>query len=139
VKPSDLKRGWARWRDRLRERRGAEFVYRIAVAVLGVAVLAVGIVAIPYPGPGWAIFFVGLGILATEFEWAGRLLKFGKVRYDAVLAWFKRQGPWVKVVGVVFSTAVAAVTLWLFGVLGWVAGLLALEWVWLTSPIALGS
>ena len=35
----DLKRRWARWRDRLRERRRAEFVYRIVVGVIGLAVL----------------------------------------------------------------------------------------------------
>ena len=69
-----MKRRWARWRDRLRDRPTAEFGYRIAVAVIGLAVLAVGIVAIPYPGPGWAVVFVGLAILATEFDWARRLL-----------------------------------------------------------------
>jgi uncharacterized protein (TIGR02611 family) len=59
-------RRWARWRDRLRERRRAEFVYRIVVGVVGLIVLGVGILAIPYPGPGWAIVFIGLGILATS-------------------------------------------------------------------------
>ena len=44
--------------------------------------LGVGIVAIPYPGPGWAIIFVGLAILATEFEWAHRLLRYTRERYD---------------------------------------------------------
>ena len=38
----------------------------------------VGILAIPYPGPGWAIVFVGLGILATEFEWARQLLAYAR-------------------------------------------------------------
>ena len=56
------------------------------------AVLALGILAIPYPGPGWAIVFIGLGILATEFVWARRLLKFAKHRYDKVMAWFRGQG-----------------------------------------------
>jgi uncharacterized protein (TIGR02611 family) len=93
-----MKRRWARWRDRLRERPAAEFGYRIAVAVIGLAVLAVGILAIPYPGPGWAIVFVGLAILATEFDWARRLLAYTRKRYDKVMAWFRRQGsgcrPW---------------------------------------------
>ena len=87
-----MKRRWARWRDRLRERRKAEFVYRIAVGVIGLAILGVGILAIPYPGPGWAIVFVGLGILATEFDWARRLLAYARERYDKVMGWFKRQG-----------------------------------------------
>ena len=54
----------------------ADFGYRIVVGVVGLAVLGVGIVAIPYPGPGWAIVFVGLAILATEFDWARRLLSY---------------------------------------------------------------
>ena len=87
-----LRRRWARWRDRLRERPKTEFGYRIVVGVVGLAILAVGIVAIPYPGPGWAIVFVGLGILATEFDWARRLLAYAKERYDNVMDWFHRQG-----------------------------------------------
>jgi len=47
-----IRRRWARWRDRLRERRRADFVYRIVVGVVGLVVLVVGILAIPYPGPG---------------------------------------------------------------------------------------
>jgi uncharacterized protein (TIGR02611 family) len=70
VKISDAKRRWARWRDRLRERPRAEFGYRIAIALVGLAVLGVGVLAIPYPGPGWAIVFLGLAILATEFDWS---------------------------------------------------------------------
>lgn len=134
-----IKRKWARWRDRLRERRAADFVYRIAVGVVGLAVLAAGIVAIPYPGPGWAIVFVGLAILATEFEWAHRLLKFVRARYDAVMEWFGRQGLWVKVLGIAFTAAVVVATLWVVGALGWSAALVGVDWAWLGSPIGLGS
>jgi uncharacterized protein (TIGR02611 family) len=132
-------RRWARWRDKLRDRRAADFTYRIVVGVVGLAVLGVGILAIPYPGPGWAIVFVGLAILATEFEWARRLLKFTRERYDLVMDWFKRQGLWVQALGVVFTAAVVVATLWLFGALAWAAGLVGLEQSWLKSPIGLGS
>ncbi|WP_369794636.1 PGPGW domain-containing protein [Kutzneria sp. 744] len=40
------------------------------MAIAGFAVLALGIVLIPYPGPGWLVFFAGLAILATEFTWS---------------------------------------------------------------------
>jgi uncharacterized protein (TIGR02611 family) len=43
------------------------------VAVVGFTVLAIGIVLLPLPGPGWAVIFGGLAILATEFIWARRL------------------------------------------------------------------
>jgi hypothetical protein len=48
---------------------------RIAVTIVGVAVLIVGIAGLLLPIlPGWALIFVGLGILATEYVWARRLL-----------------------------------------------------------------
>ena len=117
----------------------ADFVYRGAVATIGLGVLAVGILAIPYPGPGWAIVFAGLAILATEFDFARRALKWVRVRYDAVMAWFARQHIAVKGVGALFTAVVVIVTMWFLGAIGWVAGLVGIEWAWLKSPIGLGT
>jgi uncharacterized protein (TIGR02611 family) len=117
----------------------AEFGYRITVAIIGLVVLAVGILAIPYPGPGWAIVFVGLAILATEFDWARRLLAYTRKRYDKVMAWFRRQGRWVQAAGAALTGAIVVATLWLLGALGWSAGLAGLEQEWLKSPIGLGA
>jgi len=136
---SDAKRRWARWRDGLRERRAYDLGYRIVVGVVGLVVLGLGILAIPYPGPGWAIVFLGLGILATEFEWAHRLLHYTKERYDRVMDWFKAQGLWVQVLGFVLTAAVVIATLWLFGALSFAAGLFGVEEPWLKSPVGLGS
>ncbi|MBJ7337446.1 TIGR02611 family protein [Mycolicibacterium sp.] len=135
----DAKRRWARWRDRLRERKTADLTYRIVVGVVGLVVLGLGILAIPYPGPGWAIVFVGLAILATEFEWAHRLLTYTRERYDRFMDWFKAQGLWVKALGFVLTTAVVLATLWLLGALSFAAGLVGVEQPWLKSPIGLGS
>ncbi len=33
-----------------------------------------GLALVPLPGPGWAVVFVGLGMLALEFEWAEKLM-----------------------------------------------------------------
>ena len=41
---------------------------------IGVLVVAIGLILVPLPGPGWLIVFVGLTILGTEFHWARRLL-----------------------------------------------------------------
>jgi uncharacterized protein (TIGR02611 family) len=123
----------------LRERRVADFVYRVVVGVVGLTVLLVGIVAIPYPGPGWAIVFVGLAILATEFYWAHRTLSFTRSRYDSAMAWFRRQGWFVQALGAVFTAAVVVATLWLVGAVGWSAGLLGLDQPALDSPIGLGA
>jgi uncharacterized protein (TIGR02611 family) len=134
-----IRRRWARWRDRLRERRKAEFVYRIVVGVVGLAVFGVGILAIPYPGPGWAIVFIGLGILATEFDWARRLLAYAKERYDKAMDWFHQQHIVIQVLGGVVTALIVAATLWLLGAVDWTAELVGIDWPWLNSPIGLGS
>jgi uncharacterized protein (TIGR02611 family) len=134
----DIRRRSARWRDQLRGHRVADFFYRIVVAVVGVSVLVVGIVAIPYPGPGWAIVFLGLAILATEFDRARRVLVFVRRRYDVVMAWFAQRGWPVKVLGAAFTLAIVLATLWLLGALGWSAALIGVDWPWLQSPLGFG-
>lgn len=135
----DRKRAWARWRDRLRDRPVADLTYRTAVGVVGTLVLVIGIIAIPYPGPGWAIVFLGLGILATEFRAAQIVLHYARARYDAVMAWFARQHIAVKALSAVFTAAFVIVTLWLFGAVGLAAGWVGIDWPWLKSPIGIGS
>ncbi|MGB0437796.1 MAG: TIGR02611 family protein [Mycobacterium sp.] len=130
---------WARRRERLRGRRFADLGYRMVVGVVGILILAVGIVAIPYPGPGWAIVFVGLAVLATEFDWARKLLGYVRIRYDAGMGWFKEQGLWVQVLGVAFTIAIVVLTLWMLGALDWAGELVNNESEWLDSPIGFGS
>ncbi|CAJ1505201.1 TIGR02611 family protein [[Mycobacterium] burgundiense] len=132
-------RRWQRWREGVRGRRIANLVYRGVIGVVGVLVLAVGIVTIPYPGPGWAIVFLGLGILATEFSWARRLLGYARERYDRFMAWFWLQGLWIQILGALFTAAVVMTTLWVLGAVAWGAGLVGIEWPWLNSPLGIGS
>lgn len=136
---TERKRAWARWRDTIRDRPVVDLTYRITVGVVGTLVLVVGIIAIPYPGPGWAIVFLGLGILATEFRAAQVVLHHARVRYDAVMAWFTRQHIAVKALSALFTAAFVVVTLWLFGAVGLVAGWVGIDWAWLKSPIGIGS
>lgn len=51
---------------------------RIAVAVVGSTVLAVGVALIVLPGPAIIVIPIGLAILSIEFAWARLWLK--KVR-----------------------------------------------------------
>ncbi len=53
---------------------------RIVVLVVGLALVALGIVLIPLPGPGLLVSVAGLAVLATEFVWAERMLDTVKVR-----------------------------------------------------------
>jgi uncharacterized protein (TIGR02611 family) len=62
---------------------------RIAVTIVGFAVLLAGIALLVLPGPGWLLIFLGLAILATEYVWAQRMLATAKKKAeqakDAVL------------------------------------------------------
>ena len=74
-------------RARARSTRAGRIAWRIGVTVAGVAVIAVGIVLLPLPGPGWLIIFAGLGLLGTEYTWAARLLAWAREqvrRFDAL-------------------------------------------------------
>jgi hypothetical protein len=49
---------------------------RIAVTIAGAVVLLLGIAGLALPIlPGWLLIIAGLGILATEYVWAQRLLR----------------------------------------------------------------
>lgn len=136
VTDSQEKVGWhSRWREGIRANSTFNLAYRVGVGVVGGVVLVVGVITIPYPGPGWALVFAGLAILATEFEWAHRLLLFARARYDAFMTWFKRQPLWVKAIGVLFTTVVVVATMWLLGAFALVAGWVGIDWPWLKSPI----
>lgn len=40
----------------------------------GFTLLALGVVLVISPGPGWLVMLLGLGLLAVDFAWARRLL-----------------------------------------------------------------
>ena len=54
--------------------------FRLSVAALGFAVLAVGLVLLVTPGPGLLVIIAGLAILAHEFAWAARALEKARIR-----------------------------------------------------------
>src|SRR3982750_3075201 len=86
---------------------------RLFIAVTGTIVLIFGIIAIPYPGPGWLIVFAGLGILSTEFDWAKRLLVYLRAKYDAWNGWIKRQSKFVQSITFILTVLVVVLTIWL--------------------------
>ncbi len=49
-------------------------VRRIAVLVVGLVLLVAGVLMLVLPGPGVLVTMAGLALLATEYEWARRLL-----------------------------------------------------------------
>lgn len=105
------------YRTRLRSTRAGRITLQVATAVVGLTVVAVGIVLIPFPGPGWLIVLTGLAILALEFVWAQRLLAFTRRHLERWWRWVLRQSLVVRGLvaasGMVFVSGVVLVTLWL--------------------------
>jgi uncharacterized protein (TIGR02611 family) len=83
-------------RARVRSVPGGALAWRIGITVIGVAVIIVGIVLLPLPGPGWVIIFAGMGLLATEYEWASRLLRTARRMLAEWTRWATKQGRWVQ-------------------------------------------
>ena len=115
-----------RWRRRLGARRPLDHTYRVVVGITGAIVVAVGIVTIPLPGPGWLTVIAGLFVLATEFLWAERLLEFTKRHVKRWTDWVTARPVWVRALLAVATAAfvygVVVVTLHLAGVPDWVPG-----------------
>lgn len=108
---------------------------QVAVAFVGGFVVLVGIVAIPYPGPGWLIVFAGLAILATEFDWARRLLARARGKYDQWVEWMNQQTDAIRFLFFLMTSLIVVVTIWLFNGYGLLNGWFNLDWDWLRSPV----
>jgi uncharacterized protein (TIGR02611 family) len=96
--------------DKIRANPTGRLALKISIATLGAIVVAVGIVLIPFPGPGWAIVIAGLAIWAIEFAWARHLLEFTKKHVLSWTHWIARQSWPIKglvgLVGFVFVSAI---------------------------------
>jgi uncharacterized protein (TIGR02611 family) len=84
-------------RARVRGIPGGFLIWRIGITIAGVLVIAVGVVLLPLPGPGWVIIFAGLGLLATEYTWAANLLRRMRDLLREWTAWTARQSRPVQV------------------------------------------
>jgi uncharacterized protein (TIGR02611 family) len=93
--------------------------YRVVVGVLGGAIVVLGFILIPLPGPGWLIVFAGLALLSTEFVWAERLLNFARGKVHGWTQWVTRQSLLVRgLIGLAGLLFVAAAVLAYDGVVG---------------------
>ncbi|GIF17856.1 TIGR02611 family protein [Paractinoplanes tereljensis] len=107
--------------DKIRANPTGRLALKIGIGVLGTLVVALGIVLIPFPGPGWAIVILGLAIWSLEFAWAKRLLEFTRRHVKAWTSWIGRQSLGVRaiigVVGMVFVAGIVWVSVKLsFGI-----------------------
>lgn len=108
-----------RWRAAIKSNPTTRRLYRAAVAFIGVGVILLGIVLLPAPGPGWAIIFVGLAILASEFEKAQQLLDFAKRHVHRWTTWIKGQHVLVRgLVGLAILALVLGIFWAYFAIMG---------------------
>ena len=83
------------FRSWIRKTPVGRLVWRLIIGFIGGGVAVFGAVLLVAPGPGVLVLLAGLGILATEFAWAGRIMMHTKQMASKAA---ERTGmkPWVK-------------------------------------------
>lgn len=94
--------------------------WQVGVFVVGLAVVVVGVIMLPLPGPGWLVIFGGMAIWATEFVWAQLVLRWTKHKVTeaaqkALDPKVRRRNIILTTIGVVIIAAALAVYVWKFG------------------------
>jgi uncharacterized protein (TIGR02611 family) len=112
------------WRRKIRSKPRTHLIYRIVVGVVGTIIIVVGLILVPFPGPGWLVVLLGLAILASEFEWAHGLLQRSQRTLRAWNDWLKPQPWWVKGLVLLVTIAAVAAIFWLVFLVGGVPGFL---------------
>ena len=117
-------------------KRDSSRVRKLLIGFVGWFVILAGVIMIPYPGPGWVIVFVGLSILATEFEWAQQVHVKARGHYDSWLAWLARQKWYLRAIFWCLTALTVVVTVWLINGYGLINSWLSLGQDWIVSPLA---
>ena len=66
-------------------KHSGKFLWRMGVLIVGMFLLIVGIIMIFTPGPAIVFIPAGLALLATEFQWARRLLQHVRPMIEAAI------------------------------------------------------
>ena len=70
------------WQQRVNEKLGLDrmpVIRKLVYTVIGVTVLLIGLAMIVLPGPAIVVIPLGLAILGSEFAWARRIIRRGRV------------------------------------------------------------
>ncbi|MFF3694715.1 TIGR02611 family protein [Streptomyces sp. NPDC002221] len=94
--------------------------WQVGVFVVGLAVVAAGIVMLPLPGPGWLVIFGGMAIWATEFVWAQLVLRWTRRKVTeaaqkALDPKVRRRNIILTTVGLVVVAVLVGIYVWKFG------------------------
>ncbi|MFF2202756.1 TIGR02611 family protein [Streptomyces sp. NPDC058145] len=104
----------------VKSRRALHLSWQVGVFVIGLAVVAAGVVMLPLPGPGWVVIFGGMAIWATEFVWAQLVLRWTKRKVTeaaqrALDPRVRRRNITLTAIGLVIVGVLAGIYLWKFG------------------------
>ena len=107
----------------------SRLIYRLVVGVVGAVITIGGLVLIPAPGPGWLVVFLGLAVLASEFDWADRLLSYARHQVGRWTDWAARQSWAVRLLLGLVTLALLVGLLWVTLRLTGVPGFVPDPWV----------
>ena len=110
------------WRRKIRANPHSHRIYRIIVGVVGLIIVVIGLLMVPFPGPGWLVVFLGLAIWASEFEWAQRLLHRAKHTLKVWSEWLEPQPWWIKGMALLVTVTAVGAIFWLMFLISGVPG-----------------
>lgn len=104
----------------VRRSRALHLGWRAGVFAAGLAVVAVGVVLLPLPGPGWLVIFAGMALWATEFVWAQLVLrwtrrKVAEAAHRALDPRVRRRNIALTAAGVAIVAALLSAYVWQYG------------------------
>ena len=101
------------FRTWIKKTQAGRVFWRVFIGLLGGTITVLGSIALIGPGPGILIVLAGLGILATEFAWAGRVMMHTK-RIAAKAAEKTGMKPWVKYFLISGGAVVSIITIFIY-------------------------
>ncbi|MES5822266.1 TIGR02611 family protein [Streptomyces sp. RG80] len=104
----------------IKARRVLHLSWQVGIFIIGLAVVVLGIIMLPLPGPGWVVIFGGMAIWATEFVWAQLVLRWTKRKVTeaaqkALDPKVRRRNIILTSIGLVIVAAIVGVYLYKFG------------------------
>jgi uncharacterized protein (TIGR02611 family) len=70
------------WQHRLNAKLGLDkmpVIRKLIYSLVGITVLLIGIAMLVLPGPAFLVIPIGVAILASEYAWARRIIRRGRV------------------------------------------------------------
>ncbi|RBM24376.1 TIGR02611 family protein [Streptomyces sp. PT12] len=119
--PDDAKPFGSRAPRFVKSSRALHLGWQVCVFLVGLVVVVIGVIMLPFPGPGWLVIFAGMAIWGTEFVWAQLVLRWTKRKVAqaaqrALDPAVRRRNIALTVVGGVICAVLLSVYVWQFGI-----------------------